>query len=159
MAFLRQSGLDKVLKEVFAMGKPMLVICIGAQLILNYSEEDDTQCLGLIPGTTKRFVLDDPTLKVPHMGWNAVRPEVSHPLLAAGTTGDVANDEYYFAHAYYPAPADDSHYYASSDHGGRFCSALGQDNLFATQFHPEKSGSAGLRLLAAFMQWDGRYVK
>ena len=138
------------------MGKPMLVICVGAQLILDYSEEDDTQCLGLISGVAKRFQFDDPALKIPHMGWNAVQPEVSHPLLASGAA---AGSEYYFAHAYYPAPVDASHRYASSDHGGRFCSAFGKDNLFAAQFHPEKSGPVGLRLLAAFMQWDGRHVK
>ncbi len=151
MQSLRDNGLDVALKTAFDQGKPILVICIGAQLILDHSEEDDTPCLGLISGRTVRFRPADKQLKVPHIGWNNVRPTQPHPLLEH--LGD--DDEFYFANSYYPRPNDDSCCYASSHHGESFCAALGRKNLFATQFHPEKSGRVGLKLISAFSRWDG----
>src|SRR5262249_50283423 len=100
--------------------------CIGAQIVLDRSEEGDVACLGFMSGTTKRFRLDDPRLKVPHIGWNEVRVERPHPLLAGFEPGD----ELYFVHSYYPDPERGDQVYATADYGGRFCCALGRGNLF-----------------------------
>jgi imidazole glycerol-phosphate synthase subunit HisH len=151
MKSLLQKGLVATLRQAFESGIPILGICIGAQVVLNSSEEGDTQCLGLIPGATVRFRLKDKTLKVPHMGWNTVKPTKYHPLL----DGLDKDDEFYFVHSYYPQPAQQKHIYAVTDYGGEFCCALGDKNLFAVQFHPEKSGRLGLRLLERFTMWDG----
>jgi glutamine amidotransferase len=151
MATLRSTGLDQAIREAFRKGVPILGICIGAQIVLESSEEGDVECLGLIPGATVRFQLEDKALKIPHMGWNAVQPVRPHALLE-GLNGD---EEFYFVHSYHPRPADEAHVYARTDYGKPFCCALGRDNLFATQFHPEKSGSLGLRLLERFSRWDG----
>jgi glutamine amidotransferase len=151
MDTVRSRGLDEALREAVRRGTPVLGICIGAQIILDRSEEGDVDCLGLLPGSTKRFRLEDPRLKVPHIGWNEVRVEKPHPLLAGLAPGD----ELYFVHSYYPSPSDGQQVYATADYGGRFCCALGRRNLFATQFHPEKSGPIGLDLLARFAKWDG----
>jgi glutamine amidotransferase len=130
---------------------PVLGICVGAQLVLDGSEEGPTKGLSLVPGTTRKFRLEDPALKVPHIGWNEVRVVRPHPLLAGLTEGD----ELYFVHSYYFAPSQPEHVLAQTSYGGAFCCALGRDNLFATQFHPEKSGRIGLDLLARFARWDG----
>lgn len=151
METLNQLGLGEALREALARGTPVLGICVGAQLILESSEESAIPCLGLLPGKTKRFSLADPTLKIPHIGWNEVRATRSHPLLASLQPGD----EFYFVHSFFPLPANESDVYAVADYGGEFCCALGRDNLFATQFHPEKSGRLGLALLERFSRWDG----
>lgn len=166
MSVLHERGLDAALKESFAAGTPILGICIGCQIILEHSEEDDTECLGLLAGKTIRFSSIRPSaaphssaapsvhplpnpLKIPHMGWNAVTVTQPHPLLAHLRPGD----EFYFVHSYYPQPADPAQIYALSDYGGEFPAAIGKDNLFAVQFHAEKSGQAGLRVLENFSQW------
>ncbi len=146
-----ERGLDQALTEALHSGVPVLGICVGAQLILDRSEESEIPCLGWIAGTTRRFALADPSLKVPHIGWNEVRVAKPHPLL----DGIAAGDEFYFVHSYYPDPETDAHSYATADYGGPFTCALGRDNLFATQFHPEKSGRLGLELLARFSRWEG----
>lgn len=151
MDTLQKTGLAQAVRDAFSRGTPILGICVGAQLLLDGSDEGDTPGLGLMSGQTRRFVLDDPRLKIPHMGWNSVEVTRPHPLLE----GLRPNDEFYFVHSYYPDPADHSHVYAHSDHGGAFCCALGRDNLFATQFHPEKSGRLGLAMLDRFARWDG----
>jgi imidazole glycerol-phosphate synthase subunit HisH len=151
METVTERGLGEALRTAVARGTPTLGICIGAQIILERSEEGDVPCLGLIPGRTVRFRLSDASLKVPHMGWNAVTVERPHPLLASFEAGD----ELYFVHSFYPKPDDGSRVYATADHGGPFCCALGKDNLFATQFHPEKSGPIGLSVLQRFSKWDG----
>lgn len=151
MQTLERTGLAQALLEATARGTPVLGICVGAQLMLDRSEEGPVQGLGLIEGVTRRFALADPTLKVPHMGWNRVRALKPHPLLEG--LGD--DDEFYFVHSYYLDPARAENVYAVSDHGGDFCCAIGRDNLFATQFHPEKSGRFGLALLERFARWDG----
>jgi glutamine amidotransferase len=151
MATVNERGLGDALREARAHGVPILGICIGAQIILETSEEDDTKCLGLIDGKTVRFRPQDPALKVPHIGWNEVRVQKPHPVLAGIEPGD----EFYFVHSYFPNPKDPARIYATAEYGGDFCCALGQDNLFATQFHPEKSGPLGLALLERFSRWDG----
>lgn len=152
MGVVRARGLDEALRCVVRDGKPVFGICIGAQIILDRSEEGDVECLGLIPGVVRRFRPADRALKVPHMGWNQVSVRSAHPLLAKLNP----REHVYFVHSYYPDPADPQHVLARSDHGDAFCCALGRDNLFATQFHPEKSGEVGLRILEAFGSWDGR---
>ncbi|MBM4205403.1 MAG: imidazole glycerol phosphate synthase subunit HisH [Gammaproteobacteria bacterium] len=151
MQSLSRRGLGAALKEIIARGTPTLGICLGLQISLQYSEENDTRTLGLFEGEVRRFQLTDRALKVPHMGWNEVRGIKPHPLLA----GLEAGDEYYYVHAYFPAPADRNIVYAVSDYEQEFACALGRDNYFATQFHPEKSGRVGLRLLRAFAGWEG----
>lgn len=190
MSVLRERGLDSALKDAFVKGTPILGICIGCQIILEHSEEDDAECLGLLAGKTVKFrfppsppapplqgdgsqnpppplgeglgvrerVSPPPMgerpgvreiLKIPHMGWNAVSVTQPHPLLARLRPGD----EFYFVHSYYPQPADPSQIYAVSNYGEEFPAAIGKDNLFAVQFHAEKSGPVGLRLLQNFANW------
>jgi glutamine amidotransferase len=151
MEYLTKTGLDKALKNAFDSGTPILGICIGTQIILESSEEGDQACLGLVPGKTVRFQLKDKMLKIPHMGWNEVKVVQSHPLLE----GIEAGDEFYFVHSFYPKPAREENVYAVTEYETDFCSALGYNNLFATQFHPEKSGRLGLQMLERFSGWDG----
>jgi glutamine amidotransferase len=152
MQVLRARGLDQALIEAFAQGTPIMGICVGCQVCLSHSDEADTLCLDIIPGNCPRFELQDPGLKIPHMGWNQVRVIKPHPVLQ-----DVAEqDEFYFVHSYYPAPADQRYVYAETEYETVFASAIGVDNLFATQFHPEKSGKPGLQMLRNFAAWDGR---
>jgi len=151
MDTLVRTGLRDAVLAVIASGKPVLGICVGAQLLLDGSEEGPTEGLHVMAGMTRRFRLSDRALKVPHIGWNAVRATQAHPLLA----GMAADDELYFVHSYYLDPADARFSYAVCDYGGDFCCAIGRDNVFATQFHPEKSGRRGLDLLQRFARWDG----
>jgi glutamine amidotransferase len=158
MRDLRELGLDDVIKEQFLQGKPILGICLGAQIVLDRSMENDAVCLGLIPGMVKRFpkFLRDARsnpLKVPHMGWNALKIVSAHPVLE----GVVPEEEFYFVHSYYPEPSDPSHILALSDNGIDFPAAIGSNSLVAVQFHPEKSGRAGLRLLDNFCRWTFRF--
>ena len=152
MRSLAASGVDAALVSAFETGTPILGICLGLQISLEYSEENDTDTLGLLAGEVRRFRLDDPDLKVPHMGWNAVRVVRPHPVL----DGIQPGDEFYFVHAYRPVPVNSADVIAESVYEGPFCSALGRANYVATQFHPEKSGRVGLRLLERFVRWDGR---
>lgn len=151
MASLTRAGMDEALKEVIGAGVPVLGICLGLQISFDHSEEDDQKTLGLLPGRVRRFRFDHPELKIPHMGWNAVRVVKPHPVLA----GIEAGDEFYFVHGYYPEPADDELTFALTEYENDFACAVGRDSYFATQFHPEKSGRVGLRLLSRFAQWDG----
>jgi len=152
MASVRQHGLDKILLDACAAGVPVLGICLGMQISLDHSAEQDTPTLGLLPGKVRRFQFDDPSLKVPHMGWNEVRLVKPHPLLADVEKGD----EFYFVHGYYPDPANASDVYAVSDYEIEFPCAIGRNNYFGTQFHAEKSGRVGLKVLENFARWDGR---
>ncbi len=150
MGVLRERGLDAALKESFQKGMPILGICIGCQIVLTRSEEGDTPCLDILPGTCVRFQVDDPALKIPHMGWNAVSVLKPHPILGHLRPGD----EFYFVHSFYPQPTDATRIHATSEYGGEFPVAIGVDNLFAVQFHAEKSGPLGLRLLKNFAEWQ-----
>ncbi len=151
MRSITSRGIDEALKAAIASGTPVLGICLGMQISLDYSEENDQQTLGLIPGTVRRFQFDRPELKIPHMGWNEVRVLKPHPLLADIQPGD----EFYFVHAYYPAPERDADVYAVTDYEIEFACALGRDNYFGMQCHPEKSGRVGLQVLKQFASWDG----
>jgi len=151
MENLTRTGLGDAIKQAFLSGIPMLGICLGAQVVLDRSEEGDTPCLGLIPGKTIRFNIKDKSLKIPQIGWNTIKATQPHPLLE----GIDKEDEFYFVHSYYPQPAKKENVYAVSDYGGEFCCAVGNKNFFAVQFHPEKSGRFGLQMLQRFASWDG----
>jgi len=150
MATLRELGLDQALRRSFQRRIPILGICLGAQIILEHSEENDTPCLGLLPGRTRALSRSE-GLKIPHMGWNRVRFLRDHPVFKGLPEGA----EYYFVHSYYPAPTEASMVVGVTDHGLEFPSAIGWRNLVATQFHPEKSGRFGLQILENFLTWDG----
>ncbi len=153
MRELHHSGLkDAVLHA--AANKPLMGVCVGMQMLLDHSEEQDTPGLGLIPGRVQRFRLegrlqpDGSRYKVPQMGWNRVS---QHPhALWQGVPDD---SWFYFVHSYYAAPASDAHVAGSTDYGARFTCALARDNIFATQFHPEKSAAQGLALYRNFLHW------
>ena len=157
MKVLKDLGIDEALREAFFNGRPILGICLGSQIILDRSEEDSSICLGLIPGEVKRFPEDlkdssGQRLKVPHMGWNRVLLRKRHPVFE----GITEEHEFYFVHSYYPCPLEDSCIIGETDYGIVFCSVLGKDSLIAVQFHPEKSGRPGLRLLENFCKWNGK---
>jgi len=153
MVNLREMGLVETIKAVVAKGTPFLGICLGTQVIFESSEEDGgTPCIGLVPGSVKRFTPSDPMCKIPQMGWNAVEIARPHPLFE----GIEDASEFYFVHSYYPSPSDDSYTTGRTDYADvTFASAVGKDNLFAVQFHPERSGRIGLRMLENFSRWDG----
>ena len=153
MATLRRTGLDAALRTALDAGTPMLGICLGLQISLDRSEEGDTSTLGLIPGEVRRFALDDPRLKIPHMGWNAIRVVRPHPVLA----GLDPEDEFYFVHGYYAVPADEDTIVATAHYERDFCCAIGRGNYVGVQFHTEKSGRAGLGLIERFGRWDGAW--
>jgi glutamine amidotransferase len=147
---LRERGIDAALKEAFITGTPILGICLGTQIILSHSDEGDTECLGLIPGTVLKFSLKNPALKIPHMGWNEIIIRTPHYLLK-----DVgAGSQVYFVHSFYPQPDDTAMVIASCEYEIEFPCAIGTKNLFATQFHPEKSGPTGLSVLKNFAAWE-----
>lgn len=156
MRALRQGGLLEVIKQAAAT-KPFLGLCLGPQALLEFSEENGgTPCLRVLPGRVVRFenALRDPVtgerLKIPHMGWNQVHQRISHPLWA----GIAQDSRFYFVHSYYPQPADPAIVAGTTSYGVDFAAAIAKDNIFAVQFHPEKSAQAGLRLLANFIDWN-----
>lgn len=141
-----------------AASKPFLGICIGLQLLFEHSEEGDAPGLGVLPGKVVRFSRTEMhdavghKLKVPHMGWNQVYQTMPHPMWQ----GIVDGERFYYVHSYYVVP-DDPHSVAGfSEYPVRFTSAVAKDNIFAVQFHPEKSQQAGLQLLSNFTRWNGR---
>jgi glutamine amidotransferase len=156
MAYLKGKKLDAWLKRCFQSGKPILGICLGTQIILYSSEENNTDCIGLVAGSTKRFP-DNLTsagqvLKIPHMGWNSITLKHDHPVF----TGIDPAAEYYFVHSYYPSPESKEAILGTTDYGMTFCSVLAVRNLIAMQFHPEKSGRPGLQILENFCAWGGK---
>lgn len=148
-------GLREVVLDA-ACGKPFLGICIGLQMLFESSEEGDVAGLGVLPGRVRRFRAEAMVraggvrLKVPHMGWNRVRQVAAHPLWRG--IPDAAR--FYFVHSYYVEPAAAGLVAGSSDYPDSFTCAVARDNVFAVQFHPEKSQRAGLQLLANFVQWQ-----
>jgi glutamine amidotransferase len=155
MRELRDSGmLDAVLHA--AARKPLLGVCVGMQMMLSASDEGPTEGLGLIEGRVLRFALDGALqpdgsrYKVPQMGWNRVHQARAHPLWHG-----IADEAYfYFVHSYYAQPSDPRHSVGQTDYGSRFTCALARDNIFATQFHPEKSAEHGLALYRNFLSWN-----
>ena len=149
MSVLRDRGLDKLILDFVQGGKPLLGICIGCQVALDRSEERGASCLGIIPGEVKKFP-KRAGLKVPHMGWNQVEHAGRHAIF----NGIPDGGSFYFVHSYYPDPSQTSETIAETDYGIRFVSGVARDNFVAVQFHPEKSGPYGLRLLENFLSWS-----
>lgn len=154
MRCLSESGLRDAVLRALAQ-KPVLAICIGMQMLLEKSEENDCAGLGLVPGKVIRFPesaltrADGTRLKVPQMGWNTVRQRMAHPLW----NGIADASWFYFVHSYFVAPEDDSIAAGTTCYGLPFVCALAKDNIFATQFHPEKSAASGLKLFSNFVHW------
>lgn len=159
MRELRESGLRQSVLEA-AANKPLFGVCVGMQMLLDHSAEGDTPGLGLIPGEVRKFDLigqlqpDGSRFKVPQMGWNQVYRNTHggppHPVW-----GDVPDGSYfYFVHSFYAQPSDTRHSVGETDYGTRFASAIARDNIFATQFHPEKSAEHGLSLYRNFLHWN-----
>jgi glutamine amidotransferase len=157
MADLRRMGLDEALIRAYETGKPFLGICLGTQIIMEYSHENNTRCLGLLKGEVKPFPgdLQDPDkegrLKVPHMGWNSIHLLRDHILFE----GVDPASQFYFVHGYYPVPGDEDCIVGETTYGFPFASVLALNNLMAVQFHPEKSGRPGLKILSNFCRWGG----
>jgi imidazole glycerol-phosphate synthase subunit HisH len=155
MRSLRESGLQESVLEA-SRTKPLMGVCVGEQMLFDWSAEGDTDGLGLMPGKVVRFSLegrlqdDGSRFKVPQMGWNRVRQSQPHPLWEGVPDGSF----FYFVHSYYVAPDNRAHIAGETDYGVAFASAVARDNLFATQFHPEKSAEAGLRVYRNFVHWN-----
>ncbi|WP_273034260.1 imidazole glycerol phosphate synthase subunit HisH [Massilia timonae] len=156
MGSLRESGLEDALMRA-AKTRPIMGVCVGEQMLFDESEENEgTPGLGLLPGKVVRFQLDGKLqadgsrFKVPQMGWNQVRQARPHPLWEGVEDGSY----FYFVHSYYAAPENRDDVIGETDYGGPFCCAVGRDNIVATQFHPEKSAAAGLRLYRNFIHWN-----
>ena len=152
MAEIQRLGLDAVIADAIRQ-KPVLAICIGMQALMQTSEENDgVNCLGLLPGRVKLFASKQPdggVLKVPHMGWNTVEQTTQHPLW----TDIEQASRFYFVHSFYVDAGDDSQVVGACNYGIRFTAAIADENLFAVQFHPEKSAAVGLQLLQNFVGW------
>jgi glutamine amidotransferase len=155
MRSLRESGVQEALL-VAARTKPLMGVCIGEQMLFDGSEEGDAAGLGLLPGKVVRFQLDGQIqedgsrFKVPQMGWNQVRQTASHPLWQ-----DIPDDSYfYFVHSYFAQPEQLAHTVGQTVYGAAFSCAVARDNIFATQFHPEKSAATGLQLYKNFVHWN-----
>ncbi len=153
MRYLRESGLEQPVRDA-ARTKPLLAVCIGEQMLFESSEEGDTPGLGLFGGEVVRFRRDmqgvNGPLKVPHMGWNRVRQSKPHALW------DGVDDQswFYFVHSYYVVPREKELITGETNYGDVFTCAVARDNIFATQFHPEKSAAAGLRIYENFTRWN-----
>jgi len=156
MACLDATGLRGVVLDCLRE-RPFLGVCLGLQMLFDASEEGPTTCLGAFPGRVRRFREEDlrlpsgERLKIPHMGWSPVRQTRAHPLWAGIEDGE----RFYFAHSYYPVPADPDLTAGTASYPAPFTCAIARANIFAVQFHPEKSQRAGLRLLANFVAWEG----
>jgi|EP01034_Spumella_vulgaris_P023811 glutamine amidotransferase len=155
MRSLRESGVQDALLRA-AESKPLMGVCIGEQMLFDASEEGGALGLGLLPGKVVRFQLDGQLqedgsrFKVPQMGWNQVRQRASHPMWA-----EIPDNSYfYFVHSYYVQPGDAAHSVGETVYGAPFCCAVARDNVFATQFHPEKSAAVGLQLYKNFVHWQ-----
>lgn len=154
---LRRLGLDAVLGGAVAAGKPVLGICVGTQIIFERSQEDLATCLGLMQGEVVRFPFGHQdaggaALKVPHMGWNRVQWTRPHPV----TAGIPEEAEFYFVHSFYPVPENPADVIGTCEYGLTFAAAVAKGSLVALQFHAEKSGRPGLRILENFINWDGK---
>ena len=156
VADLKNQKLDLALKEAVDDKKPVLGICLGIQIIMDKSIENNTECLGLVKGEAVKFPdnlmgAEGRKLKVPHMGWNSVSLKKTHPLFE----GVPPESEFYFVHSYYPVPEMQDNILGETFYGVSFTSVIISDNLAAMQFHLEKSGRPGLRILENFCNWNG----
>ena len=156
MRSLRESGAEEAVLRAMKT-RPVMGVCVGEQMLFESSEENEgTPGLGLLPGNVVRFQLDGKLqadgsrFKVPQMGWNRVRQTRAHPLWEGVEDGAW----FYFVHSYYAAPANPDDTIGEADYGAPYCCAVGRDNIVATQFHPEKSAAAGLRLYRNFIHWN-----
>lgn len=157
MGEIRRLGFDQVVKSVADSGKPLLGICVGMQAMMDASEENGgVDCLGMFAGQVRFFGRElsenGQKLKVPHMGWNEVFQRHAHPLWQGIPDGE----RFYFVHSYYVCANESDAVYGETRYGLEFAAAIGRGNVFAVQFHPEKSQHAGLQLLKNFAEWDGR---
>jgi len=157
MESLRRLGLDEELRNAVGSGRPVLGICIGCQVIFQSSEEDGgTNCLGLLPGKVVKFQFPPGGReKIPHMGWNGVRLHPDHAVFVGVNPPPPAEPhQFYFVHSYYPRPDDRNLVLGTAEYGGvEFTAAVGRENLLAVQFHAEKSGRPGLKILENFLRW------
>ena len=153
MGHLAELDLADTIRAVVDRGTPFLGICLGTQIILGHSEENGgVDTLGIIDGNVRLFRPDDPLVKVPQIGWNTVHQVRPHPIFK----GIEDDSEFYFVHSYHPEPSSPESIFGQTDYAGvKFASVLGHGSLIATQFHPEKSGRVGLKLLTNFLDWDG----
>ena len=143
-------GMAEALVEHVTAGKPFFGICVGMQLMASIGREfGETQGFGWIPGAVEGFKPSDPSLKIPHMGWNALSLSTPHPVFEGVTKGD----HVYFVHSYHLSPENPAHRLASVDYGGDITAAVGTGAVFGTQFHPEKSQAVGLRIIGNFLKW------
>jgi glutamine amidotransferase len=149
IAGMQEAGIDEAVRKA-AFNKPLLAICVGMQALMQHAEENGgVDALGIFQGNVKRFPEVD-HLKVPHMGWNEVhQADPEHPMWK----GIAQDARFYFVHSYFVEPQDSAIVAATCDYAVNFCAAINKDNLFATQFHPEKSHTAGLQLLKNFVEW------
>ncbi len=166
MAEIRKQQVDKAVAEVMASGKPMLAICVGLQALMDFSEENDgIDCLGVFAGKVRFFSgnaafrasrdegsASGERLKVPHMGWNKVQQKLQHPLWQGIENGS----RFYFVHSYYVEAQQQELVAGGCHYGIDFTAAMAEKNIFAVQFHPEKSHTNGLQLLTNFLNWDGK---
>lgn len=148
MRYLRESGLEEAVRRA-AAEKPFFGVCVGMQMLLDYSEEGGTAGLGIIKGSVRRFRPVDHAMKVPHMGWNEVIQTSPHALWQDISSGE----RFYYVHSFYCDPADPNVTTATTNYSGNFSAAIARANIFATQFHPEKSHRAGLALYRNFLRW------
>jgi imidazole glycerol-phosphate synthase subunit HisH len=147
VAALRATKLDATVRDWVAADRPFLGVCLGMQALFEHSEEGNVVGLGIFPGRVVRF-RRPPSLKIPHMGWNAVRFAQARSPLAAGLAPE--GESFYFVHSYHCEPADRALILGECDYGGEFCAAIGRGRCFATQFHPEKSQAKGLQIYRNF---------
>lgn len=159
MGELNRLGLDKVIHQFVESGKPLFGVCVGMQVLLESSAENNgVTCLGILPGKVEYFGDDlrdlktGDKLKIPHMGWNQVHQEIEHPMW----DGIAQDARFYFVHSFYSQPGNPELIAASTNYGFPFTSAVSKDNVFAVQFHPEKSQHSGLALYANFLKWNGK---
>jgi glutamine amidotransferase len=149
MKNLASSGIADALKEAVGKGIPFFGICLGMQIMLSRSDEGGVDCLDLFKGNVRLLTTKDRSLKIPHMGWDSLKYRFKHAVF----DGIDPRSEFYFVHSFYADPTDQNDVIATSDHGVEFAAVIGKDNMFASQFHPEKSGEAGLKMLENFSGW------
>jgi glutamine amidotransferase len=149
MKNLDSSGIADALREAVGRGVPFFGICLGMQIMLSHSDEGNVDCLDLFKGNVRLLTTADRSFKIPHMGWDSLKYRVNHAVF----DGIDPRSEFYFVHSFYADPTDKNDVAAVFEYGADFTAVIGKDNMFASQFHPEKSGEAGLKMLKNFSKW------